>query len=566
MLFLSLCIVLGGLFTAELLLFSLHLDYLAPFVGAVICGALMLAFFCVKTEMHHRWEHVSLFASLVLLLVQPVTAWQNTHTRFVLFNHTPLAGSTAHLLNDLLDIDGDATASAWLGGTDCAGFDAERSPVLRERPLDGIDQDCSGKDSEGMTPEYRIRPLLSECRNIPKQPSILLITIEAFRFDALGPGTTPRLWHFGRQAIQFSRAYTASPYTNYSTLALFTGRPMTALTNRNPLNNNRYCASPSVTEVLRSAGYDTAFFCHVDVPKALWRGFDHKNHYRTPLDHLGNKLFSRHGALMSATTTNAAIDHLRHRPKRPAFLWLHYIDTHAPYRGPPSRGLPETMASPYLKTLAYVDYHIGRLLDYLQKQKEARSTVVIITGDHGEDLGQRGREGHGPYLFESSIHVPLLVWIPGCPSGTVHEPVGLTQLASTVAEAAGVSFPGVPLLTKSVPSLPVISEALVRSHFGFTRLQRALVTKRYKLLVDEKLGGRMLFDLARDPREADNIYYKQPHLAKQLEARYQNWLDRADVFWEKGCTPGWDFDGGVPMVFGAITSPASNSGASALQD
>jgi arylsulfatase len=547
--FSSFLLLVSGVFAADFALFSIHLDRLVVVIVMGAMSILMLAGFCIRHEVSSRAIKAALIFSGLLLSVQPIGPWRNAHARFVIYNHSPLARSVTIWLDTLVDFDRDQTASKWVGGTDCDDFNVKQNPTRRESPGDGFDQDCSGADSLGKQTPISIRPLKRECLSFPEKPSIILISIEALRASVVRPDVMPNLSRLAAESTRFNRAYTAATYTLYSTMSIFTGRPFTSLTNANPIDNNRYCASDRFTQTLKDKGYRTGFYCHVSVSKAIYTGFDDTNRYPRPMDPLGGELFGGESALMSAGLTNAAMEYVKDRAEQPYFLWMHYTDTHAPYDGPTNTASTVNHLTPYEATAAYVDFHIGRLIDYLDQSPQRSNTVIIVTADHGEDLGQRGKEGHGPALFEESIHVPLFLSIPSCPSRDVNAPVSLTQLAPTIAALGGGSFEGIPLFLKSVPELEVVAESI--NTIGIeTRLLRAFIESQYKLIVDVKNGGRMLFDLKNDPLEKRDIYRTEPGIARRIEQQYQDWLDRADPGWRPNCTPGWSQDGGIPIIFG----------------
>ena len=205
--------------------------------------------------------------------------------------------------------------------------------------------------------------------------------------------------------------------------------------------------------------------------------------------------------------------------QRPFFVWLHYPDTHAPYR---SVTEADSGLARYAGALAYVDAHFGRLVESVTTSGLADKTLIILSSDHGEGLGTRGREGHGPDLYEESIRVPLGIRIAGCAPARVEHPVSLTQLAATIAAFTNAPVSGSALAQSAdSPATVVVEEEPVRP----LTFSRAIVGDRYKLIVDARNGGRMLFDLETDPGETHNIASDNPEALSQLEASYQRWLD-----------------------------------------
>ena len=184
---------------------------------------------------------------------------------------------------------------------------------------------------------------------------------------------------------------------------------------------------------------------------------------------------------------------------RPFFASLNYFDAHATYllpEGVPHRKFGLLPATPeeqkllrgwhdgdkknvtprqaklaldgYNECLAFLDQHVGRLVDELERRGRLRNTVVVITSDHGEEFGEHGLYGHGRSLYSQELHVPLIVFGPGVPAGRrVERPVDLRDLAATSVELLGqggdlVEFPGHSLSgvwsDAPMPSAPILSE------------------------------------------------------------------------------------------------------------
>jgi hypothetical protein len=115
-------------------------------------------------------------------------------------------------------------------------------------------------------------------------------------------------------------------------------------------------------------------------------------------------------------TTRQALETVAGLPRdRPFFLWVHYFDPHHPY-APPDRFLHRN-ADPYDGEVAYVDEQIGRLMDGLDGEGRLKNTLIAVTSDHGEGLGEHGEATHAFFLFDSTLKVPLIVKGPGIPGG-----------------------------------------------------------------------------------------------------------------------------------------------------
>ena len=230
-------------------------------------------------------------------------------------------------------------------------------------------------------------------------------------------------------------------------------------------------------------------------------------------------------AFGSSQLTNGILAWISGVREQRSFVWGHYPDAHAPYLDTHDRRFDGTATgpSPYEREVSYVDYHLGRLLAALERAHILDRTIVIVTGDHGEELGQTGRQGHGFSLYEHSIRVPLFVRIPGCAPARQEAPVSLAQIGPSLGALLAVDIPGLPLWApRPADALPVVSETLIDKH----TFRRAIIGPRDKMIVDVLSGGQVLFDLRADPREERDIYASDHAATAEAEARYQRWLDR----------------------------------------
>jgi arylsulfatase A-like enzyme len=470
-----------------------------------------------------RWILASM--SVVLMVGAGVTV-RDPHSRFVLAAHLPTAGYIATLAGSIADIDGDGAPPRWLGGDDCDEGNAAIGPGIREVAGDGIDQDCRGGDA---TVRVQEPPRRYEGCAENRALDVLVITIDALRADAIGGSTSPNLVAFAKGAIVHTRAFSPSTASIPSITSMLGGRAVSDLIDggnvtrrfRGEVTTSRgYNFGTPFPHRLREAGFRTAainpfqLFMSGDLQRLA--GFDLLNAY--PHDH------PVHGAkfdLMSAQIVDGILRSLGSRPDgQRLFMWAHIPDLHAPYLPAGTIDAPgdDTAASAYLRGLAYVDNQLGRLFMELEKQRLTERLVVVITSDHGEDLGQRGREGHGPNLFDESIHVPLVIAAPGCAARVLDTPVSVTSLAASLGLIVGVPIPG-DSLAQDRPY------AVAEAPYGVDH-RRAIVSARGKLIVSVRSGGRVLFDLVNDPGETTDVYRTNEALRAELEGYYQDWLDR----------------------------------------
>jgi choline-sulfatase len=222
----------------------------------------------------------------------------------------------------------------------------------------------------------------------------------------------------------------------------------------------------------------------------------------------------------SVSLTNGLLSYLAEHRAEHVFLWGHYLDPHAPYWVDENGRVLESRQG-YERELRYVDRELARLLSSLEQDRRLDDFVIAVTADHGEELGYAGREGHGPAVFEHSVRVPLLIRAPGCPPRTFETPVSTARLLPTLAALAGSPLPS-PSIDPNRVDEAVVSEAVFTANGVFLRSVRL---EGYKLIVDVRNGGRLLFDLEVDPLETHDLYGSRPDLALRMEGAYQRWLD-----------------------------------------
>ena len=448
-------------------------------------------------------------------LVSVTVSAHDHHARFLLHHHCPGAARLAGIARNLVDLDGDKTIALWLGGTDCAEGDATVGGITREIPGDGVDQDCRGGDAPRPMPTPPA-PLWKGCSS--QSRNVILITIDALRAEALNPKTMPNASALASESQLFTRAYSPATHTRLSLASLFGGIVPSDLGSENMLVAPDMNIGKHVALRFQGAGYQTfalnPFFQNHE-SRGLFRGFDHVNRDLHDLRANSPKF-----TISSGGMTTAGIAHIQKLRAERFFAWIHYPDLHAPYGalfGDPDKSPTEQ----YFDDVRYTDMHLGRLLQYLQSSRLFADTVIAVSSDHGEDLGEYGTEGHGPHLYETSVHVPLVVYVPGCPPRVRHEPVSLSRLGATLEVLSGQSPHGLTLLPGHTDLVPVVAEVVQFLDY----MKRAVIGARFKLIVDVRNGGRVLFDLQNDPGERNNVYRSHPREAERLEAMYQRWLD-----------------------------------------
>src|SRR5438067_77080 len=282
-------------------------------------------------------------------------------------------------------------------------------------------------------------------------PNVIVITLDTTRADRMGflgsaRGLTPNLDAMAQQGVVFSRAYAHVPITTASHTTIFTGTyPQFNHVNDFgvPLSANL----PYLPDILHQHGYQTGAFVGslvLDPLDGTAPGFDRGFDVYDAGFHL-----RRHGADRYKTVERRAslvVDHalawLSQLPHGPFFLWVHLYDAHDPYDPPPP--FKERFAlQPYDGEIAYADSCVGKLLEALRKHGLYDETLIAVMADHGESLGAHGENTHGVFLYDETLHVPLVIKLPlnrGAGRRTELR-AGLVDVAPTILNAAGLVPP-----------------------------------------------------------------------------------------------------------------------------
>lgn len=283
----------------------------------------------------------------------------------------------------------------------------------------------------------------SEVRNV------VLISIDTCRADHLGcygysRKTTPNIDAIAAEGILFNRAIAPVPITLPSHCSMLTG---TIPPYHKVRDNNTYRLSSSnvtLAEILRDNGFVTGAVIGAFV---LDSQFDIDQGFDTYEDKLGKKerktIFSINERKAEEVTHLANI-WLQEHCNDKFFLFLHYFDPHSPYRRHSGFrfGLLRSNLNYYDSEIAYTDSHIGRVIKKLRDLNLYDTALLIITGDHGEGLGQHGEQTHGYLIYHSTVHVPLIFKVPAGPKGKrIQDIVGLIDIVPTICGSLGIPVP-----------------------------------------------------------------------------------------------------------------------------
>jgi arylsulfatase A-like enzyme len=423
-------------------------------------------------------------------------------------------------------------------------------------------------------------------------PNVLVIVVDTLRADHLSAygysrPTSPQIDRIAKQGAMFENAIAPCSWSLPSHGSLITGRyPLEhGLVNVEPMpwlgwGKSSLRGYPTIGEALQKSGYRTGAFSANRVyftdNVGLGRGFLHfDDYFFSAGDSLTRTLYGRKFARLYLNRSNKSkvtrafrffglgswldkdsegsgtyggafgvrkrasdvnqevLGWIERGRNRPFFAFLNYLDVHYEYGGPRGYPKPEwnqgTPIDEYDAGLVYEDDYIGRLLRELEQRGVAENTIVIITSDHGESLGDHGLTYHGAALYWELVHVPLIVSYPGhIPSGVrLTPPVSISAIPAMILDLVGAKenniFPGPPLSgfwkkSQADPKWPDPVSELPQTNIIVPQDRvvegkvpiatngdmETLVTPKWQLIVHQKLGMQ-LYDWTVDPGETRNL-------------------------------------------------------------
>jgi len=352
--------------------------------------------------------------------------------------------------------------------------------------------------------------------------NVLLITIDTLRWDAPGfsgnrQSRTPGLDRLAAGGMVFTDAHAHNVVTLPSHANILTG--LYPYQNRIRDNKGFVLAEsiPTAATLLSAAGFRTGAFVAafpLDSRFGLDRGFEvydddvpegSRPTEMVPAERRGDEVVS------------LATDWWQRHAGERRFLWVHLYDPHAPYL-PAEPFASEFADNPYLGEVAAVDAYLGPLLNPHLQGEEA-PTLIVLTSDHGEALGDHGESTHGLFTYEATLKVPLVVWYPGIEPASSPRPARHIDLLPTILAAARVDAPvGLPGESLLIPGVDVPKhltyfEALTPTlDRGWAPLRGILKDGRKFISVPVP----ELYDLDADPAESQNLFAEQRQQAGEL--------------------------------------------------
>ena len=374
---------------------------------------------------------------------------------------------------------------------------------------------------------------LQSAAQTPEKPAlnVILITIDTLRADHVGcygykQIKTPNIDSLASDGVRFDRAFTPVPVTLPSHSAMLTGTyPMRS--GMHDFSANKLSADqPTLATVLKRAGYTTGAVIGaavLDSRFGLNQGFDfYYDHFDfSRLDEANLDEMERPANVVA----DVALDWLGKNSRKKFFLWMHMYDPHYPYH-PPEPYAREYAGQPYDGEIAFADEQLGRVLRFLKEKGLYQNTVIVLSGDHGESLGEHGEKTHGFFIYNATMRVPLIMRLPGNAGGQAFDnPVSLVDLMPTILATVGLESPsqaqGKSLLTELQGKAGERDRTLYgetflpRLHFNWSELRGAENTKYH--FIDAPRPE--LYDVAKDPGEVHNLLSEKKAVGDEMRAK-----------------------------------------------
>jgi hypothetical protein len=320
---------------------------------------------------------------------------------------------------------------------------AKRLGIRVERQVPAV------RNTAGGRLQYPLQPLRMAAP--AKPPNLVVLVAESWRWDMLDPEIMPETWAFAQRAANFTRHYSGGNGTRMGLFSLFYGIHgpywFNALAERKP---------PLLMQVLRRLDYQwdmysSAKFSYPEFDKTIFAEVAARNLHddnRTPTWEDDRRNVS--GLLRFIT---------ERQPGRPFMVFMFFESPHAAYFFPPENIIrPDYLEdfnyatmdltrdigrikNRYINSCRHLDSQFARILRSLEKDSLLEDTIVVLTGDHGEEFMEKGRWGHNSEFHEEQIRVPFVLWMPGAPAGRYAHMTSHIDFAPTVLPRLGVQNP-----------------------------------------------------------------------------------------------------------------------------
>jgi arylsulfatase A-like enzyme len=370
---------------------------------------------------------------------------------------------------------------------------------------------CGETKVDAATP---LRPLRNE-----KIRGVIVILADALRGDhaplSHRSSLTPSLARFALEGVNFTRAYTTLAATQYAVRSMMTGSPSLPKDNIPPV-------SAFLGTQLAKAGVRTISVAdHINLKRSM-ENFDVFDPVSEDIYEPARRTNASHLSCARAKVQLEALS-----PGQRFFMFVHFYDPHNDYVPNDKFDFGSSLHERYDAEIAYADYWIGQLLNYMETHGFADDTAILIVGDHGDEFWEHRYRWHRVRLYEETVRVPMFIKLPGGQSGkTVDTPVSIADIAPTVLNLFGLDTS---TAMGGVSLAPIVKGAsLPNDRAVFTASPQyktfAAIADNHKLIINQDAAVDEYYDLAADPKEQNNLSDDMDVRTTPLYCTLTNWM------------------------------------------
>ncbi|MFC1849574.1 sulfatase-like hydrolase/transferase [candidate division CSSED10-310 bacterium] len=365
---------------------------------------------------------------------------------------------------------------------------------------------------------------------------ILLISIDTCRADHLQcygfpENTTPVIDQLARESVLFTNAISPVPITLPAHCSMLTGVNPPSHGVHDNIGQRLSESEVTLAELLQKKGFKTGAIISSFVLNSLFglrQGFD--DYYNTSEN---SKSETQIPERRSKETSRLALDWLTKYSQERFFLFLHYYDPHDEYR-PPEPYRTQFPDNFYAGEIAYTDNSIGLVLNKLKELKLYDSTLIILTGDHGEMLGEHGEETHTFFIYQSALKVPLIFKLSSLSQPRlIKQLAGIIDIVPTICSLLGIECPGkvqgsdlsayLGFKKQTINDRNLYCESFAPTRFDANPLF-GLINNEWKYIMTTRPE---LYELNQDPRESNNLITTIPQKGNSFQSSLEHILSQA---------------------------------------
>jgi hypothetical protein len=486
-------------------------------IEIISIGLIFFVFHIYFSKTHEKSGHkiftnkfilrFSVIFTAIILAVTPVLSLSIKSQKSIkswIFRHTTFERQALIIIQSVFDFDGDGYSNLYDGG-DSNNFNSDIHPLVEDVPNNSVNENELGKDLDTIIFSWEKRLPNKTLNNVTTSfdsnnflsKNILLIHVDGLRVNRFGAfnhqyyrNLTPNLDSFSVYSSVFDHAFAAGSSTHASL------HPMRAMSYSHNMNKIDMLDLDRISSQL---------------------GLTYHNFYDTLLASNGDN-----------EITDKLIQYFDNNEPQSFMYWIYYGGPHYPNISH-GYGFGNSIIDLYDEDVKYTDIQLSRLLKYLDSNNYLENTMVIIYGDHGEELFDHGSRFHGVSLYNELINVPLLIYVPDQKGNHFSLGVSLIDIFPTIFDYLGVDVELIeqrdgislmPLIEKGDMEKKhkyIFSERDPESPNEFIEVSIINSVTQFKLIYNYKYYTFELYDLISDPLEKDNIIDSSPNERKDLE-------------------------------------------------